>query len=126
MTAKGKSLSTRVAVETGACLCSMSSTVALQLIARQPKTRFRLKQFGRLVLHNASRHNVSAIIRSRYGPVQLPPLRIGVLKYQFSSELFNVLLTVLFDFLFPLWYPFTEHKKTGAIGMMVPAGNFFS
>jgi len=35
-----------------------------KLIARRPKTRLRLKQFGRLMLHFAKRHNVSAMIRA--------------------------------------------------------------
>ena len=35
----------------------------MELIPRRPKTRLPLKQFGRLMLRFAKRHNVSAIIR---------------------------------------------------------------
>jgi len=38
---------------------------------RRPKTRLRLKQFGRLMLRCAKRHNVSAMIRRSHTPVQL-------------------------------------------------------
>lgn len=52
-----------VAVTAGYAFARMPSTVAPRLIARRPKTRLRLKQFGRLMLHIAKRHNVSAMIR---------------------------------------------------------------
>jgi hypothetical protein len=50
-----------VAVEGSSLRSECPATVALRFIARQPKTRLRLKQFGCLTLHFTKSHNVSGI-----------------------------------------------------------------